>query len=173
MKNTDNIFSMASFMGNQIPAPTTQNIFVFSLGAESFGIDLNKVQALRSVQDIIPIDGTHNHVIGTISVHDSAVPVMDLRIKYEMIIPQYDQLTVVTVLEIDGQLIGIVADDVDIKKILLSEIKSALELDMMFNAACIQGMIKREEERKIFLLDIDRVISLGEALIAKVESHAA
>ncbi len=100
------------------------------------------------------------------------MPVIDLRIKYGVATPQYDQLTVIAILGIGGRLIGVVTDGVaDIKNISSDDIQKVPIFDSIFNADCITGRVSMDEYRLV-LLDIDRIISAEDVTVVEASIAA-
>ena len=57
---------------------------VFHLGEEEFGIQVQKVREIMGVQDITRVPQTPPHVKGVINLRGKVIPVVDLRLKFEM-----------------------------------------------------------------------------------------
>src|SRR5580700_3766036 len=89
---------------------------VFHLGEEEFGIQVQKVREIMGVQDITQVPQTPAHVKGVINLRGKVVPVVDLRLKFDMPAKEYTHRTCIVVVQVSGSsgtmLMGIVVDGV-------------------------------------------------------------
>ncbi len=68
MKNSDNIVYIEAFIEHQNSlAAVSLDVFVFSLGRETYGIDLGKVKMLLGIQHLVRVIDDLNQVVGVIS----------------------------------------------------------------------------------------------------------
>ena len=140
------------------PAVAAEHL-VFTLGAEEYGIDILKVQEIRSYDTVTRIANAPEHVKGVINLRGTIVPIIDLRIKFSLGEPSYDQFTVVIVLSLGKRTVGIVVDSVsDVVQFKPEDIRPAPEFgaavrtDFMLNLGSL-------DERMVILIDIDALMS--------------
>lgn len=147
----------------------TKNILTFVLGDEAYAIDILKVREIKGVQhamEITKMVDVPAHVRGLIRLHDAIVPIIDLRIFYQLKPAQYNELNVIIVLNIAEQLIGVVVDTVlDIIEIKVEQIKSAPSFYAANYHGCIEGIVTIND-KLLILLDIEKLI-FNEALQLK------
>lgn len=135
----------------------------FSLAAEEYGIGILKVKEIIGMMAVTIVPQTPPYVKGVINLRGKVIPVVDLRLKFDLEKMEYTDRTCIIVMEITANtgnvLIGIVVDAV-------SEVLNIKETDIedtpTFGAASLKtdyilGMAKAENGVKI-LLDIDKVI---------------
>ena len=67
----------------------------FTLGQEEYGIDIQKVQELRGYETVTRIANAPEFVKGVVNLRGIIVPIVDMRIKFNLGTPTYDQFTVV------------------------------------------------------------------------------
>ena len=92
----------------------------------------------------------------------SIVPIIDLRIRFDLGEPAYDQFTVVIILNIGGRIMGMVVDSVsDVTTLTPDQIKPAPEMGTAFNSEYMIGL-GTVDERMLILVDIDKLMSSGE-----------
>src|SRR5438874_3603245 len=95
----------------------------FRLGAEEYGIDILKVQEIRTYEQPTRIANTPAFIKGVINLRGNIVPIIDLRVKFGLPESRYDGQTVVIVLNIGKRTIGVVVDGVsDVIAVPASEI---------------------------------------------------
>src|SRR5665811_927750 len=91
------------------PAPTPIREFLaFKLGAEEYGMDILRVQEIRSYEVPTHMANTPAYIKGVVNLRGVIVPIIDMRIKFNLKQVTYDTFTVVIVLNIGQQVVGMV-----------------------------------------------------------------
>ncbi len=145
---------------------TTGKYLTFSLENEEYGIGILKVKEIIGMMPITSVPRTPDFIKGVINLRGKVIPVIDLRLKFNMASIPYDERTCIIVVEIDLEsstvLIGIVVDAVsEVLNIQETEIEETPKFGTSLDTDYILGMAKKDGEVKI-LLDIDRVLSQEE-----------
>ena len=96
----------------QEDASQGKEFLAFKLGAEEYGIDILKVQEIRGYEAVTRIANAPEFIKGVINLRGIIIPVVDMRIKFKLGEPVYDQFTVVIILNINGRVVGMVVDSV-------------------------------------------------------------
>jgi purine-binding chemotaxis protein CheW len=100
------------------------------------------------------------------------VPIIDMRIKFKLGDPTYDQFTVVIVLNIAGRVVGMVVDSVsDVITLTGEQIKPAPEMGSVLDADYLIGL-GTLDERMLILVDIDRLMSSEEMGLVEAAATA-
>jgi purine-binding chemotaxis protein CheW len=89
-----------------------REFLAFKLGAEEYGIDILRVQEIRSYEEPTRLAGAPPFIKGVINLRGVIVPVLDLRLKFDLPEARCDELTVVVVLNLGERVVGIVVDAV-------------------------------------------------------------
>jgi len=151
-----------------------QEFLTFRLGAEEYGIDILKVQEIRGYDQVTRIANSPAFIKGVVNLRGVIVPIVDLRIKFNLGEAKYDAFTVVIVLNVLGRVVGVVVDSVsDVLELGAGEIKPAPEFSSMLEAGYITGLgtIKSATEngdaRMLILVDIEKL--MGGADMALVD----
>ncbi len=138
----------------------------FRLGAEEYGIDILRVQEIRSYEPPTRIANAPPFVKGVVNLRGVIVPIVDLRLKLGCEKAEYNTFTVVVVLNVRGRVVGAVVDSVsDVLELGSSHIKPAPELSSSVDASYITGIgtIKSgDAERMLILMDIEALMSSPE-----------
>ena len=134
----------------------------FSLAGEEYGISILKIKEIIGMMSITPVPRTPAYVKGVINLRGKVIPVVDLRLKFEMEEMGYTERTCIIVVETRGEagsvLIGIVVDSVsEVLNIKGAEIEETPTFGARLDTDYILGMAKRDGGVKI-LLDIDKVL---------------
>jgi purine-binding chemotaxis protein CheW len=131
----------------------------FTLGKEEYGIDILKVQEIRGYDSVTAIANTPEFIKGVINLRGIIVPIVDMRIKFDLGNVTYDQFTVVIILNIASRVVGMVVDGVsDVITLADDQIKSAPEFGAAMDTQYIMGL-GTVDERMIILVDIERLMS--------------
>ena len=111
--------------GEQKESPLTFEFLTFTLGQEEYGIDIQKVQELRGYDTVTHIANAPEFIKGVINLRGVIVPIIDMRIKFNLGMRNYNQLTVVIILNIEGRVTGVVVDSVsDVITLTPEQVKS-------------------------------------------------
>lgn len=141
---------------------TVHEFLAFTLGREEYGIDILKVQEIRGYEAVTRIANAPNFLKGVINLRGIIVPIVDMRIKFNLGVPTYDQLTVVIILNIDGRVVGMVVDSVsDVMTLLPEQVRPAPEMGTTFSGDYLIGL-GTLEERMLILVDINKLMSSPE-----------
>ena len=138
----------------------------FSLSNEEYGIGILKIKEIIGMMPITSVPRTPDYVRGVINLRGKVIPVIDLRLRFNMPEKEYTDRTCIVVVEIGGQamemIIGIVVDSVsEVLNIKTDEIEETPAFGTSLDTDYILGMAKIEGGVKI-LLDIDTVLSSEE-----------
>jgi purine-binding chemotaxis protein CheW len=137
-------------------------VVTFKLGEEEYGIDIQKVQELRGYDAVTRIANAPEYIKGVVNLRGIIVPIIDMRIKFKLGDPTYDQFTVVIVLNIGGRVVGMVVDSVsDVITLSAEQIKPAPEMGSVLDADYLIGL-GTLDDRMLILVDIDRLMSSQE-----------
>ena len=134
----------------------------FKLGNEEYGIKILKVQEIRCYESVTRIASAPEHVKGVVNLRGTIVPIVDMRIKFNLGTPTYNQFTVVIILNIQDRVVGMVVDSVsDVISLTADQIKPAPDMGGALNTDYLIGL-GTVDERMIILVDIDRLMSSEE-----------
>ncbi len=144
----------------------TRQYLTFRLGNEIFAIDVAKVREVLDLTTITAIPRTPEFMSGVINLRGSVVPVVDLRLCFEMSKTESTRNTCIVVVEVqlDGEatVIGALADSVEeVIDLEPDQIQPAPRIGTQIRTDFIRGMGKRDAQF-VMILDIDRVFSADE-----------
>jgi purine-binding chemotaxis protein CheW len=141
----------------------------FQLGKEEYGIDILKVQEIRSYEQPTRMAQAPDFIKGIIDLRGVIVPIIDLRLKLQCPQAEYTDFTVVIILNVRGTVMGVVVDAVaDVVALTADAIKPAPQFQSQLDAAFVTG-IARMGERMLIMMDIESLLDSAEmGLIAKI-----
>ncbi|WP_353154984.1 chemotaxis protein CheW [Herminiimonas fonticola] len=144
-------------------------VLAFTLGKEEYGIDILKVQEIRGYDAVTKIANAPEFIKGVINLRGVIVPIVDMRIMFNLGEPSYDQFTVVIILNIGTRVVGMVVDSVsDVITLSAEQIKPAPQMGTTMKSDYLLGL-GTIEERMLILVDIDLLMSSSDmGLIEKI-----
>ncbi len=149
-----------------------REFLTFALGGENYGMDILKVQEIRGYDAVTRIANAPAFIKGVINLRGTIVPIVDMRIKFGLGDPEYNQFTVVIILSVARRVVGIVVDSVsDVIALGAGDVKPAPEFGAALSTEFITGL-GTIEDRLLILLDIERLMSSSEmSLIEDASTH--
>jgi purine-binding chemotaxis protein CheW len=154
-------------------ANNATEVLSFRLGGEEYAISILKVQEIRGYDAVTRIASAPEYLKGVINLRGIIVPIVDMRIKFNVGTVTYDPFTVVIILNINKHTIGVVVDSVsDVVTLTPDQIKQAPEMGGNVANEFLQGL-GTVGERMLILLDIDKLLSSEEMGLLAVSRQAA
>ncbi|NVM78616.1 purine-binding chemotaxis protein CheW [Duganella sp. SG902] len=164
MSNVSELHATATNVGEYL---------AFTLGKEEYGIDIQKVSEIRSYETPTRIANAPEFVKGVVNLRGIIVPIVDMRIKFNLGTPTYDQFTVVIILNIGHRVVGMVVDRVsDVTTLTPDQIKPAPEIGSAMNTEHIVGL-GTIDDRMLILVDIDKLMSSADMGLIDTTALAA
>jgi purine-binding chemotaxis protein CheW len=149
-----------------------EEYLAFTLGREEYGIDILKVQEIRGYETVTRIANAPDFIKGVINLRGIIVPIVDLRIKFQLDRVEYNQYTVVIILNLKDRVVGIVVDGVsDVLTLQSQQIKPAPEFSGALDTDYIRGL-GSIDERMLILVDIERLLMSADMALCD-EAEAA
>ena len=147
----------------------TAEYLTFQLGKEEYGIDILKVQEIRSYEQPTRMAQAPDFIKGIIDLRGVIVPIIDLRLKLQCAQAEYTDFTVVIILNVRGTVMGVVVDAVaDVVALTREAIKPAPQFQSQLDAAFVTG-IASLGDRMLIVMDIEALLSSDEiGLVTKV-----
>lgn len=145
---------------------TGGKFLTFLLGCEEYGISIQKIREIIGIMDITNVPRSPAFIKGVINLRGKIIPVMDLRLKFELAEKEYTQRTCIIVVELDfagmTRLMGIVVDSVsEVVNIPKSDIELPPQYGSLVDTAFLTGMGK-VKGKVVLLLDIEQVLNSEE-----------
>ncbi|WP_280562138.1 MULTISPECIES: chemotaxis protein CheW [unclassified Chromohalobacter] len=148
----------------------SQEYLVFSLGSEEYAVDILKVQEIRGYENVTRIANAPEFIKGVTNLRGVIVPIVDLRIKFNLDKIEYEGQTVVIVVNVADRVVGIVVDGVsDVMTLSSDQIKPAPEFGETLSADYLSGLGSLED-RMLVIVDIEKLLTSEE--MALVEQQA-
>ncbi len=137
----------------------SDEFLTFRLGNEEYGIDILKVQEIRGYEAITQIANAPDFIKGVVNLRGIIVPIIDMRIKFRLGNVEYDQFTVVIILNVAGRVMGIVVDGVsDVISLESEQMRPTPGLGSVIDTEYIMGL-GTIDDRMLIMIDIEKLMS--------------
>lgn len=143
---------------------TSAQFLSFTLGREEYGVDILRVQEIRSWEPVSRIPNVPSYEKGVVNLRGAIVPIIDLRERFGLGHSQYTPLTVVVVLQakigdktrVMGVVVDAVSDVIDVDR---KKIQSSPNFGAKVSTEFINGLVS-VNQRMVMLLDVDKLLKL-------------
>ncbi|MGE5629488.1 MAG: chemotaxis protein CheW [Caulobacteraceae bacterium] len=134
----------------------------FSLGKESYGIEIKYVTEIIGIQPITEIPELPEYIKGIINLRGKIIPVMDVRLRFKKEPKKYNDRTCVIVIDIKDISIGFIVDSVsEVLTIPEQDIVEPPQMNKGFNNRYIKRIGKVGDDVKL-LLDCEKLLTEDE-----------
>jgi purine-binding chemotaxis protein CheW len=148
--------------GSSSVTTNLREFLAFKLGAEEYGIDILRVQEIRSYEEPTRIANAPPFIKGVVNLRGVIVPIIDMRMKFNLDQANYDDFTVVIVLNIGSRVVGMVVDAVsDVITLKPDQLRPVPEFNSTIASDHILA-IGAVENRMLILVDIERLMTSAE-----------
>ncbi len=140
-------------------ATTLREFLAFKLGSEEYGIDILRVQEIRSYEEPTRIANAPPFIKGVVNLRGVIVPIVDMRLKFNLARVNYDAFTVVIVLNIGSRVVGMVVDAVsDVITLTPEQLRPVPEFNSAIQSDHLLA-IGSVAERMLILVDIEKLMT--------------
>lgn len=141
---------------------TNDEYLTFSLADEHYALDILSVKEIRGYESVTKIANAPAFIKGIINLRGDIVPILDLRLKFNVGSATYDDFTIVIVLHVHNRIVGIVVDGVsDVVKVTQEQLRPPPNFGVAFDSRYLLGLATINEQM-IIMVDIDELISSEE-----------
>jgi purine-binding chemotaxis protein CheW len=145
-----------------VAAAATQEYLTFTLGDEEYGVDILKVQEIRGYEQPTAIANAPAFIKGVVNLRGTIVPIVDMRIKFDLGCAEYNQFTVVIILNVAQRIVGMVVDGVsDVITLAADQMRAAPDFSSTFDTNYITGL-GTVDDRMLILIDIEQLMSASD-----------
>ena len=143
-------------------ATSLREFLAFKLGDEEYGIDILRVQEIRSYEEPTRIANAPAFIKGVVNLRGVIVPIVDVRMKFNLERADYDSFTVVIVLNIGSRVMGMVVDAVsDVITLTPEQLRPVPEFNSTIASDHLLA-IGAIDKRMLILIDIEKLMTSHE-----------
>lgn len=134
----------------------------FSLGGEEYAVNILKVQEIRAYERVTRIANMPAYIKGVMNLRGAVVPVVDLRVRFNVGAAEFNASTIVIVINIGPRTIGMVVDGVsDVVILKTSDVRPAPQIAGVLTAEFLEG-VAILDKRMLIIVEIDGLMSSKE-----------
>ncbi len=148
--------AMPSQQGTDVDTDSKE-FLTFALGEEEYGVDILKVQEIRGYDAVTRLPDAPDYIKGVINLRGTIVPVIDMRLKFNLANADYTAVTVMIVLNVSDRIDSVS----DVIRLASEQIRVVPELGATIDRQFLTG-IGTLDERMLILLDIERLMTSTE-----------
>ncbi|HEY9531966.1 MAG TPA: chemotaxis protein CheW [Burkholderiales bacterium] len=153
---------MATSVNNAAAEEAGREYLAFSLGGEEYAVNILQVQEIRAYERVTRIANMPPFIKGVMNLRGAVVPVVDLRVRFNVGAAEYNASTIVIVINIGPRTIGMVVDGVsDVVAIKASELRPAPQIAGVLTAEFLEG-VAILDKRMLIIVDINGLMSSKE-----------
>lgn len=135
----------------------------FTLDGETYGVDILRVREIKGWTPVTRVPNTPQYVRGVLNLRGTIVPIVDMRMRFNLEQVEYSAVTVIIVLSVmtvaGERVIGIVVDGVsDVLDVTPQDIKPAPDFGTRIRTEFINGLAT-VGELMVMLLDVDKLLT--------------
>ncbi|MCD6580563.1 MAG: purine-binding chemotaxis protein CheW [Desulfuromusa sp.] len=135
-----------------IDQDTMQGMYLtFDLAGEGYGLEIRYVTEIIGIQKVTNVPDMPDHVIGVLNLRGKVIPIIDVRLRFNLTFREYDERTCIIVVSVNEHPVGLVVDQV-------SEVVDIAQMNIepppatgKNRGSYIQGLGKIDENVKILL----------------------
>ena len=156
----------------------SHQFLTFILDNEAYGVEILRVQEIKGWTPVTRIPNTPEYMQGVLNLRGTIVPIVDMRMRFELQHAEYTPITVVIVLSVKSdqgeRVIGLVVDSVsDVIDVAAQEVKATPDFGTSLNTKFING-IATSNNNMVMLLDRDKLLSVEEmSVLSKMSDSGA
>lgn len=137
----------------------SREYLTFRLDQEEYGIDILKVQEIRGYERPTRVANAPDFIKGVVNLRGTIVPIVDMRLKFNCSKVEYNEFTVVIILNLQSRIVGVVVDSVsDVMELPMDSLRPAPDVDSVIDSSCVSGLAALNDHMLI-LLDIEKLMS--------------
>jgi purine-binding chemotaxis protein CheW len=137
-----------------------QQVVVFQICSESFGIDIARVQEIRVLSAVTAVPGAPEYVTGMLNLRGKIAPVVDMHARFGQPQAEPTRATrIIVVTMADGEWVGLVVDGVsEVVRIHDEMVEAPSALVTTVESQFVSGIAKVTEDHLVILLNLDLML---------------
>jgi purine-binding chemotaxis protein CheW len=157
---------MKAVIANQ--TQQSQQFLTFLLEDQEYGLEIFKIREIRGYAPITPIPNVPSHVRGVMNLRGTVLPVIDLRMKFNLPLVEYNRFTVIVIATVGDKTVGLLVDAVsDVLTVALDAIREAPDFGDAVDTRFINGVFQ-SRDRLAVALNLEELLTESELALPQV-----
>lgn len=140
-------------------ANSSEQYVTFLINNETYGIEVLRVKEIVGMTTITTVPNSEKYLKGVINLRGIVVPVIDLRLKFNIPEKEYDSFTVILIIENRDSLVGVIVDSVSDVISAPGQLQDVPNFNVSLDRDVIKGVLN-EENNLIIILNPDIMLSI-------------
>lgn len=136
---------------NEMTANSSEQYVTFLINNETYGIEVLRVKEIVGMTSITPVPNSEKYLKGVINLRGIVVPVIDLRLKFNIPEKEYDAFTVILILEHRETLVGVIVDSVSDVITAPGQLQEVPNFHVSIQRDVLKGVLNKEDTLIIIL----------------------
>jgi purine-binding chemotaxis protein CheW len=142
-----------------------QQFLTFLLEDQEYGLEIFKIKEIRGYSSITPIPNVPSHVRGVMNLRGTVLPVIDLRMKFNLQAVEYNRFTVIVIASVGDKTVGLLVDAVsDVLTVPEDSIRPAPDFGTSVETRFIHGVFQ-SRDKLVVGLDLEQLLKDGELAV--------
>ena len=149
-------------MSEKTYSSNEEQLVVFKLGREEYGVSILQVQEIKKMTDITRVPHTPDYLKGVINLRGSVLPVVDLKKRLNLPPEEYTDDTRIIIVKVEEIIVGMIVDAV-------SEVTAINQENIEPPQAVVSGVesnylsgVGKMDNRLLILLNLLAIIGIGQ-----------
>lgn len=153
---------------NEEEVAESNSFITFLLADEIYAVPIQMIEEIIGVQELSLLPNVPEFVKGVINLRGDLVPIIDLRLKFNLARREWDQTTVFLIIRTQERVVGMVVDQVsDVLVIEPENVQKTPMFATKISSDCINGVYKDDSSQMVILLNIAHLIDPDEWILRK------
>lgn len=141
-----------------------QQFLTFLLENQEYGLEIFRVKEIRGYAPITPIPNVPAHVRGVMNLRGAVLPVVDMRMRFQLPVTEYNKFTVIVIVTIEEKTLGLLVDAVsDVLTISEQSMQKSPDFGTSVDTKFIRGVFQ-SRDRLAVALNLDELLKDGELI---------
>jgi purine-binding chemotaxis protein CheW len=146
----------------------SQQFLTFLLEGQEYGLEIFKIREIRGYSPITPIPNVPGHVRGVMNLRGTVLPVVDLRMRFNLPAVDYNRFTVIVIATVGDKTVGLLVDAVsDVLTVGLDAIREAPDFGAAVDTRFINGVFQ-SKDRLAVALNLEELLTESELTVSQL-----
>lgn len=142
-----------------------KKVIVFALGAEEYGVEVEKVRTIERMQPMTRVPKAPDFVKGVINLRGVVIPIINLRSRFGLAEQETSDASRIIIVSAGEFEVGLIVDSAnDVIDLDTDNIDTPPEIVGGIKAKYLDGIARVGEERLLVLLNLEQVLNRDEIL---------
>jgi len=144
---------------NESKVTSTEQYVTFLINNETYAIEVLRVKEIVGMTTITSVPNSEKYLKGVMNLRGIVVPVIDLRMKFNIPEKEYDAFTVILIIEMKDFLVGVIVDSVSDVITAPGQLQEVPNFHVSIDREVIKGVFNKDSNL-IIILNADIMLTV-------------